>query len=119
MTTHPPLCIVWSKEQQKLLFLHRSSCSTHKQHPAHDHEAMMKSRKTESHTLAGGQHTPPQCMKSHSHKPNLWAHQDPMKCHTPLCMNMPTNKGQCMPEATGNEGATHPLWWAKMPHPNA
>ncbi|KAF9516158.1 hypothetical protein BS47DRAFT_1360552 [Hydnum rufescens UP504] len=73
-------------------------------------EATTKSRKTESHTPAeAGQHIPPQCAKSRSHKPNLRARQDPMKRRTPLCMNMPTNEGQHTPEATGNEGATHPL----------
>ncbi|KAF9502568.1 hypothetical protein BS47DRAFT_1370176, partial [Hydnum rufescens UP504] len=67
-------------------------------------------RRLQTHKKSSSQDAPPQRAKSRSHKPNLRARQDPTKRRTPLRTNAPTNEGQRMPEATGNEGATHPLW---------
>ncbi|KAF9506320.1 hypothetical protein BS47DRAFT_1367463 [Hydnum rufescens UP504] len=127
MTTHLPLWVVWSKGQAVP--------------PMNDDHmngnmrtTMMKSMKTESHTPAeAGQHIPPQHAKSCSHKPKPAGLPRSHETPCPLHMNMATNEGQCMPEATGemrephtccsshrgNEGATHLLRQAKMPHPNA
>ncbi|KAF9519429.1 hypothetical protein BS47DRAFT_1358269 [Hydnum rufescens UP504] len=77
-------------------------------------EAMMKSRKTESHTPTEAGVWPYKVNISHPNMRNHaatnlnpWACQDPMKPCTPLCMNAPTNEGQCTPEATGEMREPH------------